>query len=305
MTWCERQRLGYIFGLAGNAVCCAGSAISPRMRHSVGSTARPIRSAATANCTTRRPARRSSAASSPASSPAPRVPTAASSSPISPACPRRSTRRFTAPGDRPRQEDPYLPLSRGHLGEAVAAAPQRRRFGEGGESRLRYAPTCAREKEADRRLTKARTPCRHVLPCRKVISATMATQKPLMGTARRTARRSAPQAVSDNEIPALLDRYRCPVPFHAVRTRFLGSIASPGLSVAPLDTVKALWAANSRSSTASMRSTNGWPCWSWGCGTSLVATRTGVSPSDCCVLTRPLKDSRGSLSFGARSWTEH
>jgi hypothetical protein len=57
----------------------------------------------------------------------------------------------------------------------------------------------------------------------------------------RTTPRAAPQAVSDNEIRALLDRYRCPVPFHAVRTRFLGSIASPGLSVAPLESVKALW----------------------------------------------------------------
>jgi hypothetical protein len=53
--------------------------------------------------------------------------------------------------------------------------------------------------------------------------------------------RPASQNVTDEEIRALLDRYRCPVPFHAVRTRFLGSIASPGLSVAPLDTVKALW----------------------------------------------------------------
>jgi hypothetical protein len=31
------------------------------------------------------------------------------------------------------------------------------------------------------------------------------------------------------------------VPFHAVRTRFLGNIASPILSASPLDTVKALW----------------------------------------------------------------
>lgn len=32
-------------------------------------------------------------------------------------------------------------------------------------------------------------------------------------------------------------------PFHAVRTRFLGNIASPALSASPLDTVKALWGA--------------------------------------------------------------
>jgi hypothetical protein len=32
-----------------------------------------------------------------------------------------------------------------------------------------------------------------------------------------------------------------PVPFHAVRTRFLGNIASPVMSASPLDAVKALW----------------------------------------------------------------
>jgi hypothetical protein len=49
------------------------------------------------------------------------------------------------------------------------------------------------------------------------------------------------KAVRDAEVGALLDRYRCPVPFHAVRTRFLGEIASPAISLSPIDTVKALW----------------------------------------------------------------
>jgi hypothetical protein len=47
--------------------------------------------------------------------------------------------------------------------------------------------------------------------------------------------------VSDVDVRALLERYRCPVPFHAVRTRFLGNIVSPILSASPLDTVKASW----------------------------------------------------------------
>jgi hypothetical protein len=47
--------------------------------------------------------------------------------------------------------------------------------------------------------------------------------------------------VSDRDVRALLERYRCPVPFNAVRTRFLGNIASPILSASPLDTLKALW----------------------------------------------------------------
>ena len=44
-----------------------------------------------------------------------------------------------------------------------------------------------------------------------------------------------------SKVRALLDRYRCPVPFHAVRTRFLGNIASPVVSASPLDALKGLW----------------------------------------------------------------
>jgi hypothetical protein len=49
------------------------------------------------------------------------------------------------------------------------------------------------------------------------------------------------KAVDDVKVRGLLDPYRCPVPFHAVRTRFLGDIASPVMSTSPLDAVKALW----------------------------------------------------------------
>lgn len=45
----------------------------------------------------------------------------------------------------------------------------------------------------------------------------------------------------DDEVAALLKRYRCPVPFHEVRTRFLGNIATPLTTASPLETVKALW----------------------------------------------------------------
>jgi len=45
----------------------------------------------------------------------------------------------------------------------------------------------------------------------------------------------------DDEVAALLERYRCPVPFHEVRTRFLGNIASPLMTASPLETVKGLW----------------------------------------------------------------
>lgn len=47
---------------------------------------------------------------------------------------------------------------------------------------------------------------------------------------------------SDAKVIAMLERYKCPVPFHEVRTRFLGNIASPVLGAAsPMETIKQLW----------------------------------------------------------------
>lgn len=40
---------------------------------------------------------------------------------------------------------------------------------------------------------------------------------------------------------ALLVKHACPVPFHEVRTRFLGNIATPEMSVSPLQIIKDLW----------------------------------------------------------------
>ena len=42
-------------------------------------------------------------------------------------------------------------------------------------------------------------------------------------------------------VRALLDRYACPVPFHVVRMRFLGNIASPKLDASPIKTIETLW----------------------------------------------------------------
>ena len=47
--------------------------------------------------------------------------------------------------------------------------------------------------------------------------------------------------MSDAEVIALLKRYKCPTPFHEVRTRFLGNIASPKMGASPMETVKQLW----------------------------------------------------------------
>src|ERR1017187_1216258 len=42
-------------------------------------------------------------------------------------------------------------------------------------------------------------------------------------------------------VAALLNRYHCPTPFHAVRTRFMGSIVSPVPDRSPVHTLQELW----------------------------------------------------------------
>ena len=54
------------------------------------------------------------------------------------------------------------------------------------------------------------------------------------------AKPSAPATATDQEVRAILERYRCPVPFHEVRTRFLGNIATPVMSASPIRTVEGL-----------------------------------------------------------------
>ena len=58
------------------------------------------------------------------------------------------------------------------------------------------------------------------------------------------AKPKLPPTASDDQVRALLERYQCPVPFHAVRTRFLGNIATPAMQSAPMETVTALWGGN-------------------------------------------------------------
>ena len=47
--------------------------------------------------------------------------------------------------------------------------------------------------------------------------------------------------VGSKAVRALLDRYACPVPFHVVRMRFLGNIATPKLDASPIKTIESLW----------------------------------------------------------------
>ena len=55
------------------------------------------------------------------------------------------------------------------------------------------------------------------------------------------ARRTTPPTATDDQVRTLLERYHCPVPFHAVRARFLGNIASPAIQGSPIKMVEALW----------------------------------------------------------------
>ena len=53
--------------------------------------------------------------------------------------------------------------------------------------------------------------------------------------------KKAAKAPSEKTARALLEKHDCPVPFHEVRTRFLGNIATPELSASPLQIIKDLW----------------------------------------------------------------
>jgi len=53
--------------------------------------------------------------------------------------------------------------------------------------------------------------------------------------------KKAAKAPSEATARALLEKHGCPVPFHEVRTRFLGNIATPELSASPLQVIKDLW----------------------------------------------------------------
>jgi hypothetical protein len=55
------------------------------------------------------------------------------------------------------------------------------------------------------------------------------------------AKRPVPPTATDEEVRVLLEHYRCPVPFHEVRTRFLGNIASPIMGASPMKEVQSLW----------------------------------------------------------------
>jgi len=55
------------------------------------------------------------------------------------------------------------------------------------------------------------------------------------------AKPPVPPTATDEEVRVILERYRCPVLFHEVRTRFLGNIATPVSAASPIKMVEDLW----------------------------------------------------------------
>ncbi|EDP63897.1 hypothetical protein BAL199_14717 [alpha proteobacterium BAL199] len=47
--------------------------------------------------------------------------------------------------------------------------------------------------------------------------------------------------IDERAVRQILDRYACPVPYHEVRARFLGSIATPVIGASPVVVVQNLW----------------------------------------------------------------
>ncbi len=59
--------------------------------------------------------------------------------------------------------------------------------------------------------------------------------------AAETRMKKVTKKPSNKVAQALLEKHECPVPFHEVRTRFLGNIATPSISASPLQVIKDLW----------------------------------------------------------------
>jgi hypothetical protein len=55
------------------------------------------------------------------------------------------------------------------------------------------------------------------------------------------AKPPVPPTATDEEVRVILERYRCPVLFHEVRTRCLGNIATPVSAASPIKMVEDLW----------------------------------------------------------------
>lgn len=62
-----------------------------------------------------------------------------------------------------------------------------------------------------------------------------------LGLGGERMKRAILRYVGDLRIRELLRAHDCPTSFHAVRTRFLGNIATPRLDASPIQVIQELW----------------------------------------------------------------
>lgn len=58
---------------------------------------------------------------------------------------------------------------------------------------------------------------------------------------QRMARGMKIPAVNEKLVRKMLDRYACPLTYHEIRTRFLGSLSTPDAKVSPMGVIQSLW----------------------------------------------------------------
>lgn len=58
---------------------------------------------------------------------------------------------------------------------------------------------------------------------------------------RAMAVRGKKRSVDDGAVRAILKRYACPIPYHQVRARFMGNIATPDMNASPMQEVQRIW----------------------------------------------------------------
>jgi hypothetical protein len=58
---------------------------------------------------------------------------------------------------------------------------------------------------------------------------------------QRMARGMKIPAVNEKLVREMLDRYACPLTYHEIRTRFLGSLSTPDAKVSPMGVIQSLW----------------------------------------------------------------
>src|SRR5215813_12777411 len=109
------------------------------------------------------------------------------------------------------------------------------------DSEVRSEPA-ANTCELRNRDTGGRVPCRFAETqpvLRERAAMYVGMLQPLAG--HTLMREPKSEYVGDDAVKRLLRRYRCPAPFHVVRMRFWGAIASPSSEISMITIIQRLW----------------------------------------------------------------